>query len=163
MWMVYFPVLCLVCLCVEFWHNEPKFGKKCSSNRQKLYYFVLTWKKTLVFVLMCVNKHQYLKFGSLYVYRTMTKVWPQTDIAYLVHRESKSQMCFLFIPSVCSWCIVCLLMWWLVLTVWYEKYHFTKVWRVKQGLLAFARKTTMFCWFGEGFSYLCVEFCKNSQ
>lgn len=57
------------------------------------YYFsVLTWKKNTC-ACLCVNKHRYVTFGSLY--RTMTKVWPQTDAAFLVRIESRSQMCYL--------------------------------------------------------------------
>ena len=36
MWLVYFPVLCLICLCVEFCHNEPSFAKRVQARAKTI-------------------------------------------------------------------------------------------------------------------------------
>ena len=62
-----------------------------------LYLFWWVWTPILeVWIPICLQNYD----------KSMTSNWH--TVAYLVHRESKSQMCLVFIPSVCSWHNVCL-------------------------------------------------------
>lgn len=82
-----------------------------------------------------------------------TKVWQQTEIAYLVHWESKSQTCFAFFPLICNCHIVCLLMWCFVLIFWFKNTIFNLT--SEASLIYVCARTTMFCHFGERCS-ICV-------
>ena len=41
--MVYFSLLCLICFCVEFWHNEHSIAKRviCMRFLLRIYYFIV--------------------------------------------------------------------------------------------------------------------------
>ncbi len=76
--MVYFPVLCHVYLCLEFWHNERSFakcaqatGKNCNTNIMHYIKWYTILVKVMIYKIMCFNCFK-LHFLIVVIFNSIT-------------------------------------------------------------------------------------------